>query len=445
MRLLLPALLLVAAAAAQDDHRQQQQPQDAAVDLRATGDAIGGADCGADASAVDLSASRTLALELAGKNETGFIAATAVVIAVGSGSRCSAGVGVGGAGPRLDLSYPGDEGGGSDDGNGSLSLLLYLQCVTSGVASCRRNEDDATPGLTQQAQSQPGVDGTLARACVVVVRVPRPQDSGARPPPSLSPCTLAQGGKYTFLLKEEDDLQYKSDACGGQGRYVFAGQGGVWESVRPGSGLAACAPWPAWPEPPGAPEVKLEENTVSLSSSSLGELGRVLTGAGGRCPGGLEARKPGEGAWAAACPIDGGDQGGALLPPGVKRGACDPSSGVVCLPRSSCPARMMAGQVLLPGLPPEGEGGAAQAAAASSAAAYLDRVTGFALPGCGAGYERARAQGVRVKRMRAAQEGGGGGGGGGKGPLMPRKAGLATLAEAAGVSAGGGGGGDVGR
>lgn len=463
-------LLLLAAAASSSAPRPAAAQDDPQLPD------VGAPDCGADASTANLTASRSLALSLAGQG--GFVAATAVLIAVGSGSRCDAGGGAG-AGPRLDLAYEDDgnaaDGSAENDDHSSLSLLLYLQCVHSGVASCRRNEDDATSGGLQaqmQGQSQqPGVDGTLARACLVVVRVPPPSSpSDDEPPPSL-PCSLAQGGKYTFLLKEEDDPRCTSDACGGQGRYVFAGHG-IYDSVRPGSGLGACAPWPGSPKPPGPPEQ--QGNALALPPSSLGELGSLLMGAGGRCPGGLEARKGGSGAdaWAAACPLEeeeqpqGAPRRPALLPPGLRRGACDPSSGVACLPRQACPARMMAGQVLLPGVgvlpPPRGDGGGGGdggegagggsgsggggRAAAASAAAYIDRVTGMPLPGCGAGYERARAQGVRVKRMRAAQSGGGegrGGGGVAASPL-PRKLGLDALAQAAGVAGGaadGGGGG----
>jgi hypothetical protein len=455
-RLLLAAALLCALAAA----AAAQQPPPP-LSYEALFDAAGAPDCASDAAGgVDLAASRALALSLATGDEAakaaGFVVATGVVVAVGRGARCdddaaaAGGGGGGGApGPRLDLAY---DGGGGDDGDaapggggGDLTLLLYLQCVHWGVASCRRNEDDATSGVqVQQGGGQQGVvDGALARACVVVVRV---GGAAAPPPAGLSPCSLAQGGKYTFLLREEREPARTGDACGGQGRYALAG-GGVFDSVRPGLGMAACAPWPAWPEPPGELPPPGGDDSSAPPPPPLGYLGALLAGSGGRCPGGLEARELDEGAaWAAACaspPPDAVDPAlpdvGRLPPPpsgNPRRGACDPASGVACLPRAACPARMMAGQVLLPGPPAD-----RAAAGGGGGAAYVDRISGGAVPGCGVGYERARAQGVRVKRMRAAQEGGGRGAAAATGgdPPMPNKLGLARLAEAVGAAAEGGG------
>lgn len=370
---------------------------------------VGAPDCAADASAVDLARSRALALERSGGGGSGFVVVTAAVVQVGAGARCSAGDG-GGGGLEL-LGSP--AAGAEKEEEEEIHLLLYAQCVHSGVLSCRANEDGGGGGGGSQ-----GGPVDLSSACVLVARVQSAsaaaddsKDGEAFP---TSSCTLAQGGKYTFLLQEEEEEE--EAAAGGrrcQGRYRLAGSG-VWDSVRPPSGLAACVPWPAWPEPPGVDE-----------REAPGEIGALLTARDGRCPGGASpARVLAADDWRAACSLPADEPAGAAGTRGRRRGACPPSSGVACFPRAACRGRMLLGQVLLPGL---GEGGDGE----RGPTIYVDRVTGAPLGGCGAGLERGRAQGRRVKRVAAAAAAGGEGRLEGQdGPLLPRRLGLAQLAAA---------------
>jgi hypothetical protein len=437
LRLLLPLLLVLASPAQSGGRRrlwqgeEEQEPTGApdagAATATSTADALllpdtGAPDCAADGS--DLTRSRALALERTSTDDgPGFVVVTATVVAVGSGARCS------GEGGAVELAFPDDDAGS----NNNIHLLLYAQCVHSGALACRSNEDRRGSGEEEQG---------LAAACVLTARVPPPDDEGDEgdgPPAGLSSsCTLAQGGKYTFLLQEEEREEDAGLRC--PGRYRLAGKG-VWDSVRPPTGLSSCVPWPRWPAPPGADE-----------RDDRGALGGLLTASSGRCPGGgggggggVEEQEE-EQAWRGACPLpDDSDGGGGSSSTDRRRGACPPSSAVACFPRAACPGRLMLGQVLLPGLlrlptPPRSEeaeeedreeGGPASSASASSAAAaaYVDRVTGAAVRGCGVGLERARAQGQRIKRVAAGAEEAGAQ----RGPLMPRRLGLAMLAAAAGA------------